>query len=684
MTAPFKKFCFGALLVATAAFLVGCGDEVTGLSGGALADALIGREGQAQKAEEAERATQTAALFDPAAADRVDVFTYSNYDAVAVRDADFDLVVDFDKRTLKGFVTLAFDRLDPNAPEIVLDTAGLVIASVEALRPGTNRTAVPSGSDENNAPTSVWTAAPFLIGAWDEMMGAPLTIELPDGATKVRIAYETAPSAAGLQWLTAEQTAAGEGPFVYSQAQAIHARSMAPLQDTPALRMTYTARIRLDGAPDDALALMAARQDPDGARDGDYRFEMRQPVPPYLFALAAGDLAFKPISDTIGVYAEDYILEASAAEFADAPAMATAAEQFYGPYRWERYDMLVLPPSFPYGGMENPRLTFLTPTLVAGDKSLTDVVAHEIAHSWSGNLVTNATWRDAWLNEGFTTYVENRIMEALYGPERALMERALDHEKLLETLAAAERPERTRLKLPAGIDHPSAGFTRVSYIKGAFFLRFLEERFGRAAFDAFLKDYFDAFAFKAVVTEDFLAFLQERLMAANPDTVSADEIREWVLGPGLPETFDPPQSDRFSAVAAQQADWLEGLVAASDLETEAWSTHEWLSFINTLPPGLQETQYTDLDAAFGLSTAENAEIAFAWYRHAVASDYAPAFDPLEGFLRRVGRMKYVIPLYEDLSQTERREWAAAVYAEARAGYHPIAQSRVDTVFAPIE
>ncbi len=652
-----------AFIAATALLLAACGTQEEGAADATPKDAAA-TSGDAV----AERDIASLNLFDTQTADRFDKFSYGNFDAVRPDHIDLDLTVDFAARQLAGTATLNLVKVDAAAAQLILDTDDLEIDSIEA-----------AGADGTFSPTA------YLLGDDDPLLGSKLTIELPADAEKIRIAYKTSPGAAGLQWLEPVQTAGKNAPYVYSQAQAIHARSMAPLQDTPGVRITYNARLKIaDSGPDGAyaglVALMGASQDPDGDLDGDYSFEMPQPIPSYLLALAAGDIKFKAINDTIGVYAEEYILDASAAEFEDTPQMEDVAEALYGPYRWGRYDMIVLPPSFPFGGMENPRLSFLTPTLVAGDKSLTNVVAHELAHSWSGNLVTNATWRDAWLNEGFTSYVENRIMEALYGEERAIMERSLDLANLRRTVADLEDQGLTQLKLPASLEHPDDAFTLVPYVKGMFFLKFLETRFGRDAFDPFLKDYFETFAFKAVVTEDFLAYLNDNLRSAMPDAVSDDELRLWIHGQGLPDSIENPQSNLFAAVNLQQSEWLDGTKAATAIETAEWSTHEWLHFVNTLPDSLTPEQLAELDAAFGFSTSQNAETAFAWYMKAIKAGYEPAFPPLRDFLIRVGRGKFIYRLYGALAEGDRRDWAADVYQEARPGYHPIAQRRIDAIF----
>lgn len=586
-----------------------------------------------------------------------DPFTYSNYDEVAVTDLALDVNVLFDRMILDGTAALTIKRVRAGARRLVLDTNDLEIKSVQA------------GDGET------WSRAPYRLSPDDPVLGSKLEIDLPANATKVRIAYSTSPGAEGLQWLAPEQTAGKKYPFMYSQNQAINARSMAPVQDTPEVRMTYSARVR---TPPELLAVMSAEQD-TGPRDGDYQFSMPQPVPAYLLAIAVGDIDFRPISETIGVYAEPQTVAAAAREFADTPKMEEAAEALYGPYRWGRYDLLVLPPSFPFGGMENPRLSFLTPTLLAGDKSLVGTVAHELAHSWSGNLVTNATWSDAWLNEGVTSYVENRVMEVVFGKDRAVMEQALALHDVKTEIAALERPDLSQLQLPSDLDHPDDAFSDVAYVKGQFFLQFLDQRYGRAAFDPFLKSWFDNFAFKAATTGDFRAFLMTHLVAARPDAASVGEIDEWLYGQGLPQTLVEPVSAAFDKVEAKQAAWISGTAPASTIVTAGWSTQEWLHFINALPDDISADRLKDLDLAFDLTDSQNAEIAFAWYVKAIGANYAPAMTAIDGFLGRVGRGKFLYPLYEELIKTNQRAFAERVFEKSRALYHPIAQHRIEEI-----
>ncbi|MEP3654248.1 MAG: M1 family metallopeptidase [Litorimonas sp.] len=585
-----------------------------------------------------------------------DKFTYANYQDVVVKHAALDLDVDFDRKVLDGAVTLRFERLQEGAQTLTLDTKDLLIKAV-ALETKDG-----------------WVPTEYSLADADPVLGSAMNIAIGSEATQLRIIYQTSPSAEGLQWLTPAQTAGKEKPYLFSQAQALYARTMLPVQDTPAVRLTYEASLRV---PDGLLPLMSASQDGQDA-EGNWTFSMPQPIPSYLIAIAVGDIKFKAINDTIGVYAEQYILDASAEEFAETPEMEIANTELYGPYRWGRYDLIVLPPSFPYGGMENPRLSFMTPTLIAGDKSLTNVVAHELAHSWSGNLVTNSNWRDAWLNEGFTSYVENRVMEELYGKDRAIMEQVLDMDGMKRAISQAKRPELTHLKLPDDMTHPDDAFTLVSYIKGANFLFFLEDRFGRDAFDPFLKSYFNAYAFDSITTEDFLGFMDANLRNKYPDAVTDAEINAWVYGPGLPDTARTPQSDAFSKVAALAKRWYVGDMEATELPTENWSTHEWLFFLNGLPE-LTQAQFIELDSTFALTGTQNAETAFAWYMQAIKSGYEPAMPALEDFLMTVGRGKFIYRLYGALKDNGQAEMANRIFAEAKAGYHPIAQRRISDI-----
>ena len=589
-----------------------------------------------------------------------DPHSYADPSRVRVRHLRLDLDVSFERRALSGTAELLLERVDPAARELRLDTRALDVFSAEAA--------------EGEGP---WTPAPFALAPADRILGAALSVTLPARADRVRVRYASRPEASGLQWLGPPQTAGRKHPFLFSQSQAIHARSWIPIQDTPGVRITYDATIR---TRTELRAVMSAAGNSTGPRGGTYRFTMPQRIPPYLLALAVGDLDFAPLGPRSGVYAEPSVVAKAADEFADTERKMEAAERLYGPYRWDRYDILVLPPSFPFGGMENPRLTFATPTVLAGDRSLVALIAHELAHSWSGNLVTNATWSDFWLNEGFTTYIERRILEEVYGREAATMEASLGRQDLKEEIERLEdRDEILHIDL-TGRD-PDDAATRLPYEKGSLFLRALEDVFGRQRFDAFLRSYFDRFAFQSVVTADFLSYLRETLFAGDR-TFSPEAIEEWIERPGVPSAAPNPVSASLEKVVRAAEDWSGGRLAARDVPWARWSTQERLQFLRRLPPKLPADRMRELDAALGLTGSGNAEIAFQWLFQALKSGYSPAPTSarLEEFLLSIGRRKFIKPLYEELVKSEGgRERALAIYRRARPGYHPIAVDTVDRI-----
>ncbi len=590
-----------------------------------------------------------------------DAHSYSNPQAVIVRHVELDWNVLFDRKILQGTATLSVGHTsnEQNTP-LILDTRDLRIERVE--------------TSNNNAK---FTPTKFSVGAADKILGAPLTIELPANAKFVRIYYSTSPNASGLQWLAPEQTAGKKTPFMFSQAQAIHARSFIPIQDSPQVRVTYSARVR---TPKNLLAVMSAEgNSQNNVRNGDYKFRMPYPIPAYLIAIAVGDLQFRALGKRTGVYTEPAMIEKSAFEFADTEKMVEATEKIYGAYRWGRYDLLVLPPSFPFGGMENPMLTFATPTILAGDKSLVSLVAHELAHSWSGNLVTNATWRDFWLNEGFTTYLERRIIEAVYGQPRREMEATLGRRSLEQEIAGMDARDQILHVDLKGRD-PDDGFTGVPYEKGALFLRYLEQTVGREKFDKFVRGYFDSHAFQSITTESFVDYLKRNLLDANPNLVSLTDVDEWIYKAGLPKNAPQPQSDAFARVAAQSQNYIDGKTAAGAIQTKSWTTQEWLHFLTSLPQDLGAAKMAELDKAFNLTNRGNSEIAFQWLLMSIKNNYAAANSRLEEFLTSIGRRKFVRPLFAELAKTpEGTKRANTIYTKARPGYHPITQASVDPI-----
>jgi len=599
-----------------------------------------------------------------------DIHSYARPEIARVRHVDLDLIADFAARTLSG--TAALDvTAELGANQLVLDTRNLDIRAVR---------------DEKGP-------LPFALGAVDPILGQPLTVTFPAFAAgetrKIFIDYATRPDAAALQWLTPAQTAGGELPFLFSQGQAILTRTWVPTQDSPGIRQTYSAEITV---PENLKAVMSAEMlTPNGVAAGQgqrsYRFRMTNPVPPYLIALAVGDLAFAGTDPRTGIWTEPSGLDAAKAEFAEVGEMVTAAEALYGPYRWGRYDLLILPPSFPFGGMENPRLTFATPTVVAGDKSLVSLVAHELAHSWSGNLVTNATWADFWLNEGFTVYFENRIMEAVYGADRATQERALGWESLQDTLASLPAAD-TRLKIDLAGRDPDDGLTDIAYEKGAAFLRTIERIVGRERFDVWLKGYFERNAFRPMTTELFLADIRANLVNGDAALERQLQMDAWIYRPGLPSNAQAPVADAFTPVDAAARAFFVDKGPASANPWAGWATQERQRFLAWRPADLAAgadwltpAQLADLETTLRMRSEGNAEVLFAWLQIAVAHRYQPAVPTLERFLTGMGRRKFVLPLFTSL--WAEGDWgrpiATRIYAQARPGYHPVTTGSVDAV-----
>ena len=583
-----------------------------------------------------------------------DIHSYASRSEARVTHLELDLGVDFDARQLWGRCTLSVE----GSGDLVLDTRDLTISFVEVSEQG-----------------EAFRQAPYELGAADPILGAPLTITR-GSADRVRVEYATAPGAGGLQWLDPPQTAGRRHPFLYSQSQAIQARTWIPLQDSPGRRVTYAARIR---TPPELLAVMSAEMLSGTERTGFYQFRMRSPIPPYLIALAVGDLVFASTGDRTGVYAEPEMIEAAAREFEDTESMMQAVESLYGRYRWGRYDILVLPPAFPFGGMENPMLTFVSPTVIAGDKSLVSLIAHELAHSWSGNLVTNFTWSDFWLNEGFTTYLEARIQEEVYGWERAAMEVALEVDSLKEELEDLEEPDQV-LHIDLSGRDPDDGVTSVPYVKGSMFLRTLEHAVGRDRFDRFLRGYFEQFAFQSITTAQFASYLDEELLSGRRRMDPAISVEEWLERPGLPEFRHEPRSEALEVASEAAREWTAGTIKAADLFTEGWTTQHWMQFVRDLPDGQIQDSMAELDRAFGFTDSGNAEIMTEWLKLAIRNDYAPADVALERFLVSVGRRKFLRPLYEQLMLTEEGQMRAVeIYAEARPGYHPLTVQTIDEI-----
>ena len=586
---------------------------------------------------------------------QIDPHTYARPNEVVVQHIDLDIRVDFEHKKISGKASLRIENKS-GAEKLILDTNGLTIARV-TLNEGEN--------------------APFELGPPQDYMGRPLIVSIRPDTKVVNVEYSTSPEAAALQWLDPSQTGDKKHPFLYTQSQAILARSWFPCQDTPSVRMTYNARVQV---PPHLLAIMSA-ENPIAKNDtGIYEFKMTNPIPSYLFALAVGDIEFRKTGKQTGVYAEPSMVDKAAWEFAETPQMMETVEQLYGPYRWGRYDILVLPPSFPWGGMENPRLTFVTPTLVAGDRSLVATIAHELAHSWSGNLVTNASWNDFWLNEGFTNYLTDRIMQKVYGLDYAAMLAVLARQDLdREVRELGPTKPDTHLKLNMAGRDPEEGVTSIAYEKGEFFLKTLEAAVGREKWDSFVNGYFQKFAFQSLTTEQFLEYLNAELLQGHPELSEKLKVKSWVYGPGIPDNIVKVESTAFTEVEAQMATWLKGR-KAQELDTKEWSTHEWIHFIRKLPDTVSSSQMAEIDQAFHFTNSTNAEILNEWLVQVIRKQYEPSYPAIEKFLAAQGRRKYVKLLFTEMMRTkDGREIAPRIYQKVRPLYHSVTRDAAERV-----
>lgn len=589
-----------------------------------------------------------------------DYFSFANSDQFVTSHIALDLTVDFELKELRGLATLSMQRLDPAATDIILDTRDLHIDGI-----------LVEGSE-----------AAFEYSEDDPVLGQALKITLPEGLEQksdllVTIHYKTDPGASALQWLPPELTAGGKHPFMFSQSQSIHARSWVPLQDTPSVRITYEASIH---TPDNLLAVMSADNDPLTPRSGEYQFNMPQPIPSYLLAIAVGNIYFAPIGEQTGIYTEPEMLDASTFEFASTQKMLETASEIYGPYQWGRYDLLILPPSFPFGGMENPRLSFITPSVLAGDQSLVSLIAHELAHSWSGNMVSNDTWRDIWLNEGITSYLEARLMEVLFGEDQANEERVISYRDLLQGLTEIS-PAYQALAPTERLGDPDESQGSLHYKKGQLFLETMEEAFGRDVFDPFLTGYFNHFAFQSISSEQFLDYLDENLLKAQPGKFSREQAEQWLYQPGVPDGARIPHSDTLDQAEQLAGSWAVGEATVESIPMSAWSPHAAVHFINSLPTDLNDAQLGELDGSFGFSPTRNAEISRAWFIQVAKRRYLPAYKAMETHLNNYGRTRLIKPVYVALAKNgEDTELAHQLFEDAKSSYHPLTISSIETGF----
>ncbi len=589
-----------------------------------------------------------------------DQHTYSNYLLICTNHLHLDLSVNFEENIITGVARHKMSK--SSVSKAIFDIKNLNIEKITLGK-------------------EIEIETTFTIGENDKIKGAPLIVNIKSGTEYINIYYQTNKDNEALDWLKPELTAGKKYPYLYTQGQAILTRSWIPVQDTPMNRITYSADIQV---PKNLLALMSAENPKEKNPNGKYHFEMKQAIPAYLIALVVGDIKYTPLGKFSGVYSEPELSKQCKYEFVDIPKMIKTAENLYGNYQWDQFDIVILPYSFPFGGMENPRLTFANPTLIAGDRSSISVIAHELAHSWSGNLVTNATWNDFWLNEGFTVYFENRIMEAMYGKEIADINAVIEFQDLLtsiEDIEKSEHPEDSRLKLELDNRDPDDGMTDIAYVKGAFFLRTLESIVGRNKFDEFLQSYFNSYAFKTITTESFIQYLNKNLLEPNKITFNTNE---WIYGKGLPENCIKINSKRLNKMEnwAQEINSGGKVFKNKKIKRSDFVTQEWLVFIRKLSSELNIKTLNQIDAQLKFSSKANDAIKSQWFILNVNAGNKKIRPYLEKYLIKIGRRWYIESIYKSLMESrliDDQKFAKETFNKAKKGYHYISKNTIEKI-----
>ncbi|XP_075981670.1 leukotriene A-4 hydrolase isoform X2 [Anticarsia gemmatalis] len=563
----------------------------------------------------------------------LDPSSYSRPELAIIKHISLSLNVDFDKHVLSGEATLNFDIL-ADINELILDTSNLQIESIEEV--GGSKLQYKLGDNLAN-------------------FGSKLTILLPKQASsgekiKIKIKYTTGPTASALQWLDAEQTSGKQHPYMFSQCQPIHARSILPCQDTPAVKFTYDAEVT---APEHFTVLMSALRGQVTANKTSFNQPM--PLPSYLVAIAVGVLESRTLGPRSKVWSEKEEIERSAWEFAETERYLQAAEKLCGPYEWTQYDLLVLPPSFPYGGMENPCLTFVTPTLLAGDRSQADVIVHEIMHSWTGNLVTNRNFEHFWLNEGFTVFLERKVGASLIN-DSAEAKRSRDFHSLLGLQELSEAVETfgassplTNLVVDLNGIHPDDAFSRVPYEKGSLFLRYIEDLTGGPeVFDDFLRSYLTKYRKKSLDTDQFKAFLLDYFK--DNDKLKKLDWDAWLYTSGMPPAIPDYDTTMTKAITALVAKLNGSVVTFSYKDVSSFTPHQLIHYLQQLieRPALPLEQLRAMGEEYKIIGNKNTEIWYRWLRLCARSKDESKLSEIFGFLNTNGRMKYVRPLYRDL------------------------------------
>lgn len=607
-------------------------------------------------------------IHRPSKSPEIDPSTFSNYYEFKVNETVLNFDIDFSKKKVSGDVT--FDLISKNSDlkEIWLDTSYLIIHSITI----------------NDQPTK------STLNERTEPLGSRLNITLPSSTSNItlRILFETTSKCTALQFLEKEATDGKSAPYLFSQCQAIHARSLFPCFDTPSIKSPYKMSVKSPYP-----SLMSGREVSSETTDI-YKFNQPIPIPSYLISLASGDITLKPIGPRSSVFCESINVDKCKYEFEnDMENFIVTAESLVFSYEWDKYNALVLPLSFPYGGMENPNITFVTPTLISGDRENVDVLAHELSHSWSGNLVTNCSWEHFWINEGWTVYLERRIQGQLHGQKVRDFSGIIgwiDLENSITSMGkSADKFSTLVQNLANGVD-PDDSFSSVPYEKGYNLLYHIENTVGIEQFNKFIPYYFNNFKYKSLDTYQFLDCLYD-FFKSQKHQLDTIDWETWLFKPGM-----PPQKPNFDTSLVNEcynlADkWFNAIINNESLDQfEAndisnFSANQSVVFLDTLSSFNKADDFhwsnhknalKELSDKYSTySNSKNCEVIFRWFILQVGGHNPNFYDQLGDWLGTVGRMKFVRPGYLILNDVD-HDKAVSYFEKFELSYHPICKSLV--------
>ncbi|OAL03456.1 leukotriene A-4 hydrolase [Phaeosphaeriaceae sp. SRC1lsM3a] len=604
--------------------------------------------------------------------------TLSNYHNYVTRHTSVDFEIDFEKKRLVGSVVLKLESLVDEKVDVVLDSSFLDVS--EAKVDGQK--------------------AEFKIGDRVDAYGSPLTVTLPKAIPKgktveIEFAVATTDKCTALQWMTPAQTSNKKHPYMFSQCQAIHSRSVFPCQDTPDVKSTFSFALRsplpvlASGLPTGATDYQPPKKD---GESGTLKYTFEQPVAitSYLFAVASGDVACAAIGPRSTVWSgPEELLDCQRELEGEIEPFMKAVESIVKPtYQWTQYNVLILPPSFPYGGMENPVWTYATPSIISGDKQNIDVIAHELSHSWSGNLVSAASWEHFWLNEGWTTYLERRIQAAIHGEEHRHFSAIIGWKALEESIERYGKDhEYTKLVIDLKGQDPDDAFSSIPYEKGFHALYQFELLLGKDKWDTFIPHYFETFKFKSIDSYDFKSCLIDFFAKDSEANKKLAEF-DWdklFYAPGYPPK---PEFDQTMVKSCYElADKWEKLTtknSSSDFKPHSSDVSGWVSNqsvvflerIQGFADKLTSEQIHLLGHTYGYVDTQNIEVLSRYLSAGLMAKAKETYQPSADLVGRIGRMKFVRPMYRLLALAD-RDLAVKTFEKNRDFYHPICRQMVE-------